>query len=41
MDISNRIGNKLTKDQIMEVKKNVQMIFQDPAACLNDRANID
>ena len=25
----------------MEVKKNIQMIFQDPAACLNDRANID
>ena len=41
MDISNRKGNKLTKAQSMEVKKNIQMIFQDPAACLNDRANID
>ena len=41
MDISNKKENKLTKDQVMEVKKNIQMIFQDPAACLNDRANID
>lgn len=41
MDISNRRGNKLTKEQVMEVKKNIQMIFQDPAACLNERANID
>lgn len=41
MDISNRKGNKLSKKQIMEVKKNIQMIFQDPAACLNERANID
>ena len=41
MDISYRKGNKLTKEQVMEVKKNIQMIFQDPAACLNDRANID
>ena len=35
--ISGRIGNKKER----ELKTKIQMIFQDPSASLNDRANID
>ena len=35
------ISTKLTKDESLAAKKNIQMIFQDPAASLNERANID
>jgi len=35
------ISKKLKKYRLMYVRKNIQMIFQDPAACLNERANID
>lgn len=35
------ISTKLKKSEEKLVKKNIQMIFQDPAASLNERANID
>ncbi len=35
------ISTKLNKHESKAVKKNIQMIFQDPAASLNERANID
>lgn len=35
------ISTKLSKKETMTSKKNIQMIFQDPAASLNERANID
>ena len=35
------ISGSLTKNEIKQNKKNIQMIFQDPAASLNERANID
>jgi len=35
--ISGKIGRALSR----EVKKKIQMIFQDPSASLNDRANVD
>ncbi|MCR4562659.1 MAG: ATP-binding cassette domain-containing protein [Bacilli bacterium] len=35
------ISCKLSKSEYMSTKKNIQMIFQDPAASLNERANID
>ncbi len=35
------IARKLTKKQRMETKHSIQMIFQDPAASLNERANVD
>ncbi len=35
------ISKKLKRKEILEVKKNIQMIFQDPAASLNERANVD
>ncbi len=35
--ISGKIGRTLSR----EVKKKIQMIFQDPSASLNDRANVD
>ncbi len=35
------ISKKLTKQEEKQSKKNIQMIFQDPAASLNERANID
>ncbi len=35
------ISTKLNKHETKTVKKNIQMIFQDPAASLNERANID
>ena len=35
------ISGDLTKSERMTTKKNIQMIFQDPAASLNERANID
>ena len=35
------ISSKLPKDEKHAIKKNIQMIFQDPAASLNERANID
>lgn len=35
------ISNKLSKKELMDVKSKIQMIFQDPAASLNERANVD
>lgn len=35
------ISEKLPRDERKMVRKNIQMIFQDPAASLNERANID
>lgn len=35
------ISKKLPKDERMAVKKSIQMIFQDPASSLNERANVD
>lgn len=35
------ISSGLNKREAKAVKKNIQMIFQDPAASLNERANID
>jgi len=35
------IATKLRKNEKMAVKRRIQMIFQDPAASLNDRANVD
>ena len=36
-----RISGKLSKSEDREVIKNIQMIFQDPAASLNERATVD
>ena len=36
-----KINGKLSKKDKLDVVKNIQMIFQDPAASLNERANID
>lgn len=36
-----KISGKLTKEEQTEVVRNIQMIFQDPAASLNERATID
>ncbi|HPG43470.1 MAG TPA: ATP-binding cassette domain-containing protein [Acholeplasmataceae bacterium] len=35
------IAKKLNKEKRMEAKKAIQMIFQDPASSLNERANVD
>lgn len=35
-----RISGKLTKDQTRHLRTNMQMIFQDPMACLNPRKKI-
>lgn len=35
------ISTKLSKEKEKQNKKNIQMIFQDPAASLNERANVD
>ncbi|MBN2300843.1 MAG: ATP-binding cassette domain-containing protein [Acholeplasmataceae bacterium] len=35
------IGRRLTKAERMKTKHSIQMIFQDPAASLNERANVD
>ena len=35
------ISGKQTAQEIKQNKKNIQMIFQDPAASLNERANVD
>lgn len=35
------IAGKLPKHERKLVKKNIQMVFQDPAASLNERANVD
>ena len=35
------ISSRLPKKELLKTKKNIQMIFQDPAASLNERANID
>ena len=37
----NRINCKRSKKEILETKKKIQMIFQDPSASLNERANVD
>ena len=36
-----RIDGKISKEEKREVIRNIQMIFQDPAASLNERATID
>lgn len=36
-----KINGKISKDEEREVVRNIQMIFQDPAASLNERATID
>ncbi|MDR1978244.1 MAG: ABC transporter ATP-binding protein [Synergistaceae bacterium] len=36
-----RISGKIPKEMDREVVKNIQMIFQDPTASLNDRAKVD
>lgn len=36
-----RIDCKRTKEEVLATKKKIQMIFQDPAASLNERANVD
>ena len=36
-----KISGKLTKEEQTNVVRNIQMIFQDPAASLNERATID
>ncbi len=36
-----RISGKLSKQEDIEVIRNIQMIFQDPAASLNERATIE
>ncbi len=36
-----RISGKISRTLSREVKKKIQMIFQDPSASLNDRANVD
>ena len=36
-----RISGKLSKQEDMDVIRNIQMIFQDPAASLNERATIE
>ena len=35
------ISGEMNKTEVKNTKKNIQMIFQDPAASLNERANID
>lgn len=35
------ISRKMPSGELMRTKKNIQMIFQDPAASLNERANVD
>lgn len=36
-----RINQKLSKEDVKWVVRNIQMVFQDPAASLNERATID
>lgn len=36
-----KISSGLTRQETLNVKKRIQMIFQDPAASLNERANVD
>lgn len=36
-----RISGNISKELNREVIRNVQMVFQDPAACLNERATVD
>ncbi len=36
-----KISGKLSREEHKEVVKNIQMVFQDPAASLNERATID
>ena len=35
------ISSRLSQEDYLRTKKNIQMIFQDPAASLNERANVD
>lgn len=37
----NKINGKLSKEKSRELKRQIQMIFQDPAASLNERATVD
>lgn len=36
-----RISGELPRENKRNLKRKVQMIFQDPSACLNDRSNVD
>ena len=36
-----KISGKISKSLDREVIRNIQMVFQDPAACLNERATVD
>lgn len=36
-----KINKKLTKEENRQVIRNIQMVFQDPAASLNERATVD
>lgn len=36
-----KINGKISKDESRELKRQIQMIFQDPAASLNERATVD
>lgn len=36
-----KISGKISRKERIHVKKNIQMIFQDPSASLNERANVD
>lgn len=36
-----KISGKISKQLDREVIRNIQMVFQDPAACLNERATVD
>ena len=36
-----KINGKISKEEKLDVIRNIQMIFQDPASSLNERANVD
>lgn len=36
-----RISGALSRREKRDLKRKIQMIFQDPSACLNDRSNVD
>lgn len=39
--MNHRISGKLSKEELKFVRQNIQMIFQDPSASLNERATVD